>query len=420
MGQTCTPQPDGGGGGGGGGTGGGGTGGGGTGGGGGGTVALTIVKTDIDVRHDAGLECGNDLIAFGTSATTGVSYITPSGGPVTGLAVTNSENYDSSDFAVGNRTIFLAGHAGSGIAYQVSVFDVATGTILQTFPTTQIRLGRIPVTQDEPGNMRADGNYCVVICDQSTVTDGKILKVIDMTTGTPVVTSFSTNPASSHFQVNQVAVDAATQRVVAVANDTFYVYSIANPTAAPTEIPSANGINTTQIKISGNTIIALDDRSYPQAILVDLTSNTILALTDAEAINPPAIGGTLFAFFADATAADSSGGSQRAAVGTVPGPGSTKAATGQYIDGSTTNNGLVGFAGTMAARDDGSYLFLANSYLQYSTGSASFTVPADPQGTDTYGTPAWDVDCSQNTVGFKTAATRTQNTATKIGYIILP
>lgn len=387
-----------------------------------GTVGLTIVKTGIAVRHDAALLCGNDLIAFGTAAGSnivGVSYIIPSTAPTAGTPVPNTELYDNSAFAVGGHTIFLAGSNTGSLAFQVSVFDATTGTITQTFTTDDIRLGRIPVSGDDPGNIQADGDYCVVICDQSTVTDGNIVKVIDVSSGTPVVTAFTNNPASSFFQVAQVAVDALSGTAVAVANDTFYVYDIANPTAAPTEIVAPNGIGDTQIEMNGNYIVALDDQSYPEAFLVDLTTNAVVPLTDAQGIADLDIGTSTFAFFADADANDSSGGSQRAAVGTVPGPGFTKAALDQYIDGSTENNGLVGFGASMCVVPNDSYVFLADSYLQYSTGGASFVVPADPAGADSYGTPAWDVDASINTVGFKTANTRSDNTDTTVGYIIL-
>jgi hypothetical protein len=102
----------------------------------------------------------------------------------------------------------------------------------------------------------------------------------------------------------------------------------------------------------------------------------------------------------------------------VPGPGSTKAPLDQYIDGSTVNNGLVGFAGQAAIVPDGSYIFLSSAYLQYSTGG-TFTVPADPAETDLWGCPAVDVHASDTTVGFKTAATSTAS-KDKLGYIILP
>jgi len=91
----------------------------------------------------------------------------------------------------------------------------------------------------------------------------------------------------------------------------------------------------------------------------------------------------------------------------------------QPIDGSTANNGLVGFAGGMCVTPSGNYVFLSDWYLQYSPATAIFTVPADPDGSDSYGCPAWDVDCSDDTVGFKTAATRTSSTDKTVGYIIL-
>ena len=352
---------------------------------GGGVLPFVLVKTGIDVRHDAGLECGDDLIAFGTSATTGVSYIFPSTNPTTGTAVTSAENYDSSAFAVGGRTIFLAGHAGSGIAFQVSVYDTGTGAITQTFAVNQIRLSRIPVTQDETGNMRADGTYCVVICDQATVTDGKIIKVIDTSGGAPTLIAFATNPAATAFQVEQVAVDAATGVVVAVANDTFFVYDIANPNMVPRQIASPNGIGNLQMKIHGSYVIATDNQAFPQAILVNLATDSIIALTDAQAAAALAISEDIFGFFANFDADDSVGGDRRAAIGAIPGPAFTKAALGNRIDGSTTNNGTVGFAGTMAMRPNGDYVFLANAYFQYSLGDASFVVPGDQNGEDPLG-----------------------------------
>jgi hypothetical protein len=378
--------------------------------------ALTIVKTNIAVRHDAGLKCGDDLIAFGTGILTGVSYIIPSEAPTTGTAVLDSDLYDSSGFAVGGDTIFLAGSNAGSLAFQVSVFDVPTSTITKTFTTDEIRLRTIPVSANDTGNIQADGDFCAVICDQSTVSDGKIVKVIDVSGAAPVVIAFDENPTGG---VEQVSVDAVTKTVVAVADDTFYVYDINSPSTAATKIAAPNGIGDYVIQISGNNIIALDNQSYEEAFLVDLSTSNIVTLTSALATGNPAIGGTTFAFFADADANDSSGGSQRAAVGTVPGPGFDKAPLNQYIDGSTPNNGLVGFAGKMCVTPSGNYVFLSDSYLQHSPATAVFTVPADPDGTDPYACPAWDVDCSSNTVGFKTAATRTSGTDKTVGYIIL-
>ncbi|MBN2448402.1 MAG: hypothetical protein JXO22_16870 [Phycisphaerae bacterium] len=389
-----------------------------------GTAAFTIVKTGISMRHDAALRCGTDLIAFGTgygdSSIIGVSYIIPSTAPTAGTPVTNTELYACKGFAVGGHTIFLAGSNTASLAFQVSVFDALTGTMLKTFDAEEIRLGGIPVGADDPGHMQADGNYCVVICDENEVTDGKIIKVIDVSGAEPALIAFDQNPVDYNNMVDQVAVDAATGTVVVAADDTFFVYDIAAPDVAPTQIAAPNGIGDVQMQMNGSYVIALDDQSYPQAMLVDLAGASIIQLPDGEGTFDLDIGSQTFAFYADYDSDDSSGGSQRAAVGTVPGPGFSKAAMDDYIDGSTTNNGLVGYAGSLCVVPDDSYVFLGGWYLQYSTGGASFVVPADPEGADTYGTPAWDVDCSAKLVGFKTATTRSDNTETTVGYIILP
>ncbi len=88
---------------------------------------------------------------------------------------------------MGGETLFLAGNDSGSLAFQVSVFDVTSGAMTKTFDATDLRLKNTPVTQDEPGNIRADGNYCVVICDQNEVTDNKIIKVIGVSSGTPPI-----------------------------------------------------------------------------------------------------------------------------------------------------------------------------------------------------------------------------------------
>jgi len=389
-----------------------GPGGGGGGGGGGSAAPFTVVKTDIDVHHGAAIRAGDDLVAFGTAVNTGVSYIIPSTAPTVGTAVPNDGDYDSGAFAVGGDHIFLVGSNTGPIGFQMSVFDATAGAITHTFPTTDIRLGNIPASEEDVGNIQADGDFCVVKCDQTTVADGKIIKVIDASTNPPTLVSFDTNPAASQFNVAQVAVDAATRQAVAVASHTFFIYDIDTPAAAPIQIVAPNGVGDVEIEIAGDYILAIDNQGYGEAFLVDIAAQAVIALTT------PGAGGSdvalcdnVFAFFADEVAEDRAGGHLRAAVGAMPGPGSDKAAVDQPIDGSTGNNGYVGFGGSMS---------LSDGYLQYSAGNAVFAVLPDPDGSDVYGTPAWDAHCSANTVAFKTASDRSASSTTKVGYIVLP
>ncbi|NLX04436.1 MAG: hypothetical protein GXY33_04750 [Phycisphaerae bacterium] len=385
------------------------------------TAELTIVKTSIAMRHDADIEAGDDLIAYGTDTLVGVSYMVPSEGESSAKAVTNSEKFDSSGFAVGGKTIFLAGSNTADLMFQVAVFDTETETLTVIDPN-EIYLNSIPVSADDTGNIQADGDYCIVICNQNEVADGAIIKVIDVSGETPVVVSLP-NPDGVDYAggVDMVQVDAESMKAVAVADGKITIYDLENPQAAPIVAAPVNEAGgDVQVEMDQGYLIGLDDQSYPQAFLVNLDDGNVITMTDAEATFDVAIAGAAYAFFADYDADDSMGGSQRTAVGSVPNPAFTKVAREDYIDGSTNNNGWVGYAGSMDVAAEGDYIFLADSYLQYSTGGPSFTVPADPDGEDTYGCPAWDVDCTINTVAFKTAETRSDNTTVTVGYIALP
>ncbi|NLX13602.1 MAG: hypothetical protein GXY44_08115 [Phycisphaerales bacterium] len=368
------------------------------------------------MRSDAKLLCGDDLIVFGTGMLNGVSYIVPSETPTVGTPVPNDAVFRSKSFAVAKRTIFLV----DGM-FQVSVFNVDEDVAPATIPEADLRLANIPAGAKDAGHLQADGDYCVVRCD-----GGNVIRVIDVSGGAPVILPLTNPPdVTTGFGVQQVAIDAASMRVIAAAGNprALYVYDLNNPADAPAAIALPNDIsNNVQMKVNGNFLVALDDQAYKQLLLVDLEAGEIVELAEANAIADVAVGPDAFAFFADLDADDSVGGDRRAAAGALPGPDFAKAALGNQIDGSTNNNGLVGFAGSMCivpAGDYAGYLFLANSYLQYSPGGVAFTVPADPDGDDPWACPAWDVDASRNTVGFKTATTRSDNTETTVGYIIL-
>ena len=114
----------------------------------------------------------------------------------------------------------------------------------------------------------------------------------------------------------------------------------------------------------GHNVIAMDNQNYPEAFLVDLVNNSVVSLTNALSAKAVAIGGNTFAFFADVDANDRSGGDQRCAVGTVPGPGFSLPALDNYIDGSTANNGLVGFGTEVCVTPAGNYVFISGPFAE--------------------------------------------------------
>jgi hypothetical protein len=260
------------------------------------------------------------------------------------------------------------------------------------------------------------------------VTDGKILKVIDCTGATPTNWSFGTNPASNSSAVDQVAIDGTAMRAVAIVGDDLYVYDLTDPNGAPMmyTIGAGFGLAEKQVKLYGDYMLcAIDQSTGPEhAALVNLTDGTVSTLTPADSAAELGLGGTKYVYFVDETADDSLGSAQRAGTGTVSSASAMLATLEDYIDGSTTNNGAVGFAQTCWVTPDGSYCFLAGSeglgsgeYLQYSTGG-NWMVPADAVAE--YGVPATDVHCSADCVAFKSADATTAGTSTVLAYIVLP
>ena len=247
-----------------------------SGGSGGGSISLDVMKTSIAVQYDAGLACSDNLVVFGTGVgsddSVGVRYVAPTTNPGDATAVPNTALYDAHDFAVSGRTVFLAGSASGGLAYRVSVFDSQSGTILTTFESTEITLEQIASSMTDPARLRADGDYCVVICDQSKVTDGKIIKVIDVSGTTPTVTALEHNPVGFAHLIDQAVVDAETKKVVVAGDQVLFIYDLDDPTKAPTYVNVSQGIGSAPLRIEDGMLIATDGQQKPELILLDLES----------------------------------------------------------------------------------------------------------------------------------------------------
>lgn len=386
-----------------------------------GGAALNIIKTDIDVRHDAGLQCGDDIIIFGTGGFSGVAWMRPSEGDTMAREVPNADDYRNSGFAVTGNKVCLAG--GADDTFQVTVFDADAGTI-NALPTTDVRLQNIPGGPLAAGNIQASGNYCICRTDDGEVDDGKHIKVIDVSGDTPVAFGFDMDVENS---VDQLAIDGTT--AVAIDGDMFYVYDVSDPSAAPNifTLSSGLGFADVQVKLSGDYMLAgiSQDTGSRHAALINITDGTITELTDPDSGAVFGLGGDKFVYFANNSADDSLGSAFRTGVGRVPGPDNTKAPLEDFLDGSTTNNGARGFAQTTWVTPDGRYCFIAGAtslgsgeFLQY-TMNTSWTVPSDPDGSSDFGTPATDVHASNTCVAFKSGDGTTAGTSTTLGYIIL-
>lgn len=381
---------------------------------------FTPVRTQINAHPQGRIQAGDDVVFYGFDGANGVDYIIPSAGDVVGRGIPNAESYVSYSFAVAGRRAFLVDNS-----LEASVFDADTGN-LDTLPLTEITLKNIPSSQYEKGHVQADGDFCAVICEETEVTDGKIVKVIDASGANPQVISFTQNPAPTAEQVEQVAVHAASGLVAVEAAGKFYIFDINDPTAAGVEFDAvAAGIGDLQMAFDGERILYADDSATFNAIVLDLATGDNLPLAENPAAGRRlALANGSFGYF---LSNNSVGAHFRSAIGVLDAGISatlttvTTAALDDFIDGSTPNNGLVGYGSTITVTADGSRWFIAGDedigsgdYLQTSTGGA-FTVVPDPLDQDELGCPATDVHASANTVAFKTG----EGSEVKVGYIIL-
>jgi hypothetical protein len=386
-------------------------------------TSLTIVKTSIPMHVQAKILAGDDLVVYGTgqvNANKGVAYIVPSAGNTQGQAITNAEDWCAYSFAVAGKKIGLVKDD-----FSVAVYDTTTQT-LSPISKNVIYLNGIEIGAYKAGNIQGDGNYFAVSCDTGNVTDGKGLKVIDVTGSTPQVITFTKEILGN--AILQYAIDGTAKKVAAATSDAFYIFDITAPTADPVKVDNTYSISMkVQMSFRDGKILFIDG-GYEKLHLADAATKQITEMSvdpnqwdfpttiDIDMNNGKL--GYFMVYYPD-------GASFRGAVGNVASAPSVStppvSENAVKIDGATDNNGHLGYASTISITPDGSKIFIAGNesigqgeYLQYSTGGVNFAL-IQCTGGDTYGFPASDVSASNNTVAFKGGT----NESTYVCYIKL-
>ncbi|MCB9853849.1 MAG: hypothetical protein H6819_12185 [Phycisphaerales bacterium] len=375
---------------------------------------FTPVNTGIDVHNSARVAAGDGIIAYGTGGFSGVDWIMK--GDTTGRGITNSADYRASSFAVIGKKIILVKSAD----FTLNVFDTEANTY-SPIDVTDIRLQNIPVGVQSAGHIRADGNYVGTMSDDGEVTDGKIVKVVDVSGATPTIIAFDSNPPS---QPDQLDVDAANEEVAVADNDIFYVYDINNPATAPEmfDMTSEGGIEDTQIQFkAGYILFHAFENGSTRAKVLNTDDGTVTDMDPSESAVNLCLNATMkYIYFVDRDANDSIGADYRSGVGTLPTVAATLAGDTQVANG-TDNLGRFGWTTACTIPPDGSFLFLCTSgsigtsgYLQVGTGG-DFVLLTDPDDS-TDNLRASDAHASNDIVAYKTG----RNADTTLGYIDLP
>ena len=233
---------------------------------------LNVVNSGIPIRGGY-LAVGDDIVVYGATnadgTPNGVDYMVPSAGDTAGRGIPGGPDFKYNHFAVSGKKIALVGGPmGTGVDFQVSIYDTATAT-MTAVDLEQLELGNT----SDIGKIRADGNYVVARCGTSPV-----VRVIDVSGDAPVVVPFTVDPggATSGFGVSQVLVDADTMTVVSVStqNDVFYVYDIENPGAAPVEFagPTEGIGDGFTFAMDKGVILFADNAGYNDMFLLDVTN----------------------------------------------------------------------------------------------------------------------------------------------------
>ncbi len=427
-------------------------------GGGGNNTAGAIVKTQMTVGSAGKVAVGDNIVVFGVGSDeaavssnqeAGVHYFNPADVDNTTTSVDMVPNsgtlFGTRDFAVALAKIALVRSTGA-----VSIFDTGDESLVD-IAITDIAVEQMGAA-NEPGQMRANGQYIATINNENTVTDGNVIKVIDVSGDTPTIISFP-NPddALNNPEVNfdQVDVDATTMQVAAVSDhDIIYIFDINNPNAAPMELDlglnsGTDGFRGAQQMVFRNGHILYQENPSPANVLpgngdvhtalidVDTGDITTYTASPTTANSPLAMSDTTAMFFVwreDADMGDENN-SYRSAIGPVAdAPDATLASQTDRYDFRTTqvslasaggettfsqddclDQKLIGYGATCAVTPDGARYFLAGwgpidrnfDYIQMSTGGA-FTDFDDPDGdTVTGALMGSDITCNNNIAAFR-------------------
>ncbi len=132
---------------------------------------LTI--SDVETRTDTGFAVGEDMVVFGTGFPTGVKYL--KAGEKTAREIPQGETFSSKVFCVCGKKIVLTKRTS------VFVFDTETKK-LTAIPPSDISL------YDARSSLIRSNGYLVATVNAATrVTDGNIIKVIDISGDKPVI-----------------------------------------------------------------------------------------------------------------------------------------------------------------------------------------------------------------------------------------
>ncbi len=398
---------------------------GGSGGGQGSSIALTVVKLNVEATTGRGPAVGDGVLAFDAEGGTVLAWLSAGQTVAKEVTAPAGMDHDRNAFAfAGKKLVVRDGFSGS-----LFVFDTTTEQA-RAIASASINMGGSggPNLWETEGTLIATVNSSVTTQDG----DGKLIKLVDISNiNAFVVTPFDVDPTNTPAAID---LDAVGGTVVVRGGDTFYLYDVNSPNVAPMQFTRSalqGGTGTSDVQIDGNFVAFFDDDD--NFTLLDTTSGTFSQPTR----NPGrenrglVLESNRFAYFTLQNADDGGGVAvvNRALGGSTSDVTSLIDPAGTFVNATNDNDGRVGFGATLGLSANGRFLFVAGETavgvneqerLYLSVDGAGF-LPVDDADDSLNVLRAAGVAASDNLVAFLIPADLTTFTSSvSIGYATLP
>ncbi len=366
-------------------------------------ITLNVVKTNTQSTTTRGPAVGDGVIAFNVDGNASLAWMNVGESPdLVSMPSAMAHSTTAFQFA-GKKLVIRDRNSGSLV-----VFDTVTETI-NAMPSASINMGGSGGEDlwEADGNLVATANSTVTTADGA----GKRIKVVNISNiNSYVITPFDFNPPTAP---SGITLDAATNRVVVRAGDTFYVYDITQPNDAPVEYTLntlQGGTGNSDMQLEGVFLAFFNNNEFFTLLNVTNGNFTQPNRNPARANGGLAIEQTRFAYLAKQTADDGSNVTtlNRALVGATSDVNSLIDPAGIFVNGDDANDGRIGFGSDVAISPNGRWVFVSGSsfvdvgvferlYLSEDGGDFKMIAdPADPLNA----LRAAGAACSDNVVAF--------------------
>ncbi|MEM6470939.1 MAG: hypothetical protein AAF802_15380, partial [Planctomycetota bacterium] len=219
-----------------------------------------LTVSDVETRTDTGFAVGEDLVVFGTGFPSGVKYL--KAGENTAREIPQGETFSSTVFRVCGKKIILTKRTS------VFVFDTETEK-LTPIPTTEVCLydGRESL-------IRSNGYLVATVNAATKVSDGNIIKVIDVSGENPVIIPIK-NANYVDRDVVSVAVDAKNGHVAVASRQQKLVTAAKIAPLADQylyDVAEYRGVASFDITIENNVVFYVDEDYKVRALDLNTTS----------------------------------------------------------------------------------------------------------------------------------------------------